>query len=224
VVAKCLAEDPTKRYRTMSDLAADLRRHLADLPLRGVRNRSLTERWQKWRRRRPNGLARVGIMLALFVSAGAVALGAVHHYNQRVEQAHLALNDGQRLMAKGEWRGAIGSLERGRRIAHEIPFQRDLAAHFDLRLEQAEPGYAVHQLHEIANRFRFLYGTEHVSQEQLRGLNSCCSELWAKRESITRRFGCRDGSGLDERTLDPAVNDDLLDLSILWADLMVNQA
>ena len=32
-------------------LAGDLRRHLMHLPLKGVSNRSLPERWRKWRRR-----------------------------------------------------------------------------------------------------------------------------------------------------------------------------
>jgi len=55
VVGKCLANDPGRRYSHMAALAADLRRHLEDLPLAGVRNRSLVERWQKWRRRGSRG-------------------------------------------------------------------------------------------------------------------------------------------------------------------------
>src|SRR5439155_19610904 len=55
VIAHCLADDPRDRYPTMAALAADLRRHLAHRPLLGVRNRSLAERWSKWRRRRPYG-------------------------------------------------------------------------------------------------------------------------------------------------------------------------
>ncbi|HEX4611241.1 MAG TPA: serine/threonine-protein kinase, partial [Urbifossiella sp.] len=53
VVAKTTAPAAADRYPTAAALAADLRRHLSDLPLRGVRNRSVRERWRKWRRRRP---------------------------------------------------------------------------------------------------------------------------------------------------------------------------
>ena len=58
IVQKCLAVKPAERYLDAATLADDLRRHLNDLPLRGVANRSFMERWRKWRRRRPSALAR----------------------------------------------------------------------------------------------------------------------------------------------------------------------
>ncbi len=58
IVQKCLAPRPSDRYRDAAALADDLRRHLANLPLREVPNRSLAERWRKWRRRRPTSLTR----------------------------------------------------------------------------------------------------------------------------------------------------------------------
>jgi tetratricopeptide (TPR) repeat protein len=70
ILRKCLATSPADRYAGAAALADDLRRHLNDLPLRGVRNRSLIERWRKWRRRRPAALARGALQLA----AVAVAL------------------------------------------------------------------------------------------------------------------------------------------------------
>jgi len=78
IIAACLADDPKERYRDMSALAADLRRHLADLPLVGVRNRSLTERWRKWRRRSPHGFARIGMLLTVFTAVVAVVFGAAN--------------------------------------------------------------------------------------------------------------------------------------------------
>ena len=44
IVRKCLRTDPQERYRNPGSLAIDLRRHLNDLPLLGVPNRSLAER------------------------------------------------------------------------------------------------------------------------------------------------------------------------------------
>src|SRR5205807_7577943 len=56
VIDKCLADPPEDRYSQAGALAADLRRHLTGQPLKGVPNRNLLERWQKWRRRRPLAL------------------------------------------------------------------------------------------------------------------------------------------------------------------------
>src|SRR5207245_2337612 len=93
IIGKCLAADPDDRYPHMAALAADLRRHLADLPLAGVRNRSPAERWRKWRRRRPHGVALVGMMLAVLVAGGAVGLAAVSHATERIDRARAALDD-----------------------------------------------------------------------------------------------------------------------------------
>src|SRR5205085_8810760 len=74
IVHRCLAPDPADRYADAAALAADLRRHLADLPLRGAPNRSLRERWRKWRRRRPYSPLWAGLLVAL--AAVTVTLGA----------------------------------------------------------------------------------------------------------------------------------------------------
>src|SRR5262249_24919528 len=91
VVARCLAADPADRYPDAAALAADLRRHLAGLPLFGVPNRSLRERWQKWRRRRPHGLLWAALLLAL-TAAPALLFGAVL---ERAHDGREALRDGQ---------------------------------------------------------------------------------------------------------------------------------
>lgn len=53
VLARALAPDPSARYPNAAALANDLRRHLEHLPLQGVPNRSLVERWRKWWQRHP---------------------------------------------------------------------------------------------------------------------------------------------------------------------------
>src|SRR5262249_24607877 len=55
ILGKSLARDPEARYRDAAAQADDLRRHLEHLPLRGVPNRSLAERWRKWWRRHSHG-------------------------------------------------------------------------------------------------------------------------------------------------------------------------
>ena len=65
IVRRCLADDPAKRYADAAALADDLRRHIADRPLRGVRNRSVVEVWHKWNRRHPHVLLWTSILFAL---------------------------------------------------------------------------------------------------------------------------------------------------------------
>lgn len=72
ILRRCTATDPSNRYPHAAAVATDLRRHLNHLPLLGVPNRSLRERWRKWRRRSPQGLLWIGLLLALF--AGGIPL------------------------------------------------------------------------------------------------------------------------------------------------------
>jgi eukaryotic-like serine/threonine-protein kinase len=222
VVGKCLADDPERRYPDMAALARDLRRHLADLPLAGVRNRSLLERWRKWRRRRPYRATLGAMMFAVLIAAGAVALGAVSSFNQRLGQARDALHDGKALMAQGQWGGAIRALQRGQASARGLLWQQELRDSLDQQLRLAEQGQAgaardaaARELNQLADRVRFLYGAEGVAPEEaLRGLESPCRDLWDKRARVVRRLGA--GA--------PEVRDDLLDLAIFWADLRVRLA
>jgi eukaryotic-like serine/threonine-protein kinase len=231
VVSKCLAADPGDRYPTMAALGADLRRHLAHLPLRGVRNRCLREHWQKWRRRRPHGVALIGMLLAVLAAAAAVGVGVASHFSQQFDQARTALNDGQTQMAQGEWEAAVRTLQRGRSAVRGIPFQESLAGELDRQLtlagqarDTANRAAAVRELHQIADRIRFFYGAATVSgtpfsAEGLRGLDTCCRGVWDNRARIVELLSPAGGPALD-----PDVRDDLLDLAIFAADLQVRLA
>lgn len=71
IVAKCLAPAPADRYPDVAAFEAELRRELADEPLRHTREPSLTARLAKWRRRHTTNLAR-----GAFVGLGVVTLAA----------------------------------------------------------------------------------------------------------------------------------------------------
>jgi serine/threonine protein kinase/tetratricopeptide (TPR) repeat protein len=185
VISKCLAGNPDDRYLHMAALASDLRRYLAHLPLCGVRNRSLVERWRNWRRRRPHGVALAGMMVAVLTAAGAVALAAASHVSQRIEQARL---DSQLRLAEQAQAGA---------------HRAAVAA----------------ELHRLTDRIRFFYGADRVPPGVLRGLEASCRGLWEHRDRIVERLHS-DGAGAFETS----VQDDLLDLAILWADLQVRLA
>jgi len=71
IVLKCLAKDPRDRYVSADLLVEDLRRFLADRPVRARRASGLEQAW-RWARRNP-ALAAVGAA-ALFFLAGGLAL------------------------------------------------------------------------------------------------------------------------------------------------------
>jgi serine/threonine protein kinase len=76
VVLKAIAHDPSRRYATAGDLAEDLRRFLADRPVRARRSR-LPERLWRWCRRNPAvaSLTAVIALLLLLVAVGLVSRG-----------------------------------------------------------------------------------------------------------------------------------------------------
>jgi serine/threonine protein kinase/Flp pilus assembly protein TadD len=226
VLARCLAAEPGRRYPDAAALAADLRRHLADLPLAGVRNRSLAERWRKWRRRRPHGAALAAMLLAVLTAAGAVALAAAGHVAQRAAEARAALEDGQAQLAGGQWEAAVACFRRGQSAARGVPFQGDLAGELGRRLRLAEQGAAAAEraaasrdLHQLAERVRFLYGASHLQPEGLRGLEASCRAFWESRGRVVAQL-----SPAGAAALAPAAREDLLDLALFWADLRVRLA
>jgi serine/threonine protein kinase/WD40 repeat protein/tetratricopeptide (TPR) repeat protein len=77
IVLKCLAKEPSGRYATAEDLAEDLRRFLADRPIR-ARRTSRAERLWRWCRRNPAvaSLMAAMLMLVLTVAVGSMVVAA----------------------------------------------------------------------------------------------------------------------------------------------------
>jgi serine/threonine protein kinase len=223
VVARCLTSDPAGRYARAADVAADLRRHLAGFPLAGVRNRSLTERWRKWRIRRPYGLALAGMTLAVLTSACAVAAGVAGHFVAGIEQARAALSDGRAQMERGEREAAVRTLGRGISTIRAIPFQGDLAAELERELVRAERARAeadrtaaADELHRLVTRVRSIYDWNLPSAERLSELERSCRTLWEQRGRFTASVGSPESGQLQH-----SVREDLLDLSIIEAELLM---
>jgi serine/threonine protein kinase/Flp pilus assembly protein TadD len=219
IFAKCLASDPAMRYVSAADLAGDLRRQLADQPLRGVSNRSLRERWQKWRRRRPHAAVLIGLVAFALCATAAAVVAIGLHFGHQQEEASRALELGRRLAQNRQYDEALAALRRGQQLASGLAGTRTLAAELTRQINLVEQAGAADELHRLAERVRFLSVAEQPPAEQLRPLEARIWDLWQRREEVRALVG---GDGSPDAT--QRVKADLLDLAILWTDLHVRLA
>src|SRR5260370_25319782 len=70
ITLKCMAKEPSRRYATAGELAADLRRHLNGEPIQ-ARAVSRLERSRRWRKRNPRA-ARLLALEALRITTVVV--------------------------------------------------------------------------------------------------------------------------------------------------------
>ncbi len=224
IIHKCLCGDPARRYRDAASLAADLRRHLADLPLSGVPNRSWRERWTKWRRRHPGALGRRAVVLLVLLAglaAPAASLGIV--YFQRVDAATASLARGRELLARHDEAAAASELQRGLAAVGRFPGldgpRRELIA----ALARARRGLRIGELHALAETIRFRYGLAPPPADEAPALVRLGRRTWEARATLLRDDVGTAG-GPNGPRLDPVLRTDLLDLVVLWADLRVRYA
>lgn len=219
LVAKCLAPQPGDRYPTAGALSADLRRHLADLPLRGVTNRSLAERWNKWRRRRPHALAMLGMAITLTTSAILLGVVVAMTLTHRIDQARAALVEGTEHLRRHQYEESIDAFNRGISQCDLAPGQSRLRTELRGKLSLAEHAIAIAELHKAADQLRVLYAADLPSPDALRPIESRCCAVWESCAPL--RQSVQSNQAI---TIEPQVQADLLDLAILWADLHVRLA
>jgi tetratricopeptide (TPR) repeat protein len=136
IVHRCLAPAARARYADGGELAEDLRRHLEDRPLRCVPNRSLAERWGKWRRRRPLTLP---LFILVFALVGAVLGSAwltLDRLQKRRQLAEEFFNKGRAALQQQQFTAAQENLTRGRELVESLDGDPALA----LRVRLAPPG------------------------------------------------------------------------------------
>jgi serine/threonine protein kinase len=212
MIFKSLARRPEERYADAQGFADDLRRHLTDQPLVGVPNRAVVERWQKWRRRRPNSFRTAGTLLFLVAAAAILIAGWWSNTRERLQQARLAQRDGQAQLNAGRFADAILTFERGLALTRRLPLHRDLEQQMRDRLTAARRGRLAQQLHELADEIRVSYDANSIPSPRLRSLASQCDGLWQRRKTIVDSISPARDSG---------VTADLLDIAIFAADLRV---
>lgn len=216
IIHKCLAANASDRYADGAAVAEDLRRHLEDRPLLGVRNRSMLERYEKWRRRRPYLLPIAGLFLAL---ASAVLTGAYLLAESRAERRRAAekhLFDGQDLMRQQRYGDATRVLARGEDLlggpSIASPLGRALAEH-RLRAHRATKAQ---ELNQLVNTMRFLYVMDSLPKRLLMVLEASCMNCWKERNLLVDR-----SQGTLESEVEENLQRDLVDLVICLSDIQV---
>jgi tetratricopeptide (TPR) repeat protein len=218
LIGKCLQRNPADRYRTAAALSADLRRYLGDLPLQGVRNRSWSERWRKWRRRRPHALTLYCLIFAFMVAASAAAFSAFIQIRHRYREAEQNLSTGEQYIAKGDWDGAIRIFNHGLGLIEAIPFCGDLQKDLAGQLQVAGENKAARDFHQVADQIRLQSVADSLTDRDLRDLETACRDAWSRIHLIAQRLG--DLKEEDRQS----IRKDFFDLAVLRANLHVRLA
>jgi tetratricopeptide (TPR) repeat protein len=196
-------------------MAADLRRHLSDLPLKGVGNRSLAERWGKWRRRRPFAFPLALTIAALLAVGGALGLQADRHADRAAE----ALRDGRAHAAAGRYTEAVEALRSGEALAEGLPLHGALRRELRDARTIAARAAAADDLHEVIERVRVTAASDPLPDDQARAVEARCRELWDRREDFVTGLAGQPTAEREDRW-----RADLLDTAVLAADLTVRAA
>ena len=219
IIHKCLRPDLQDRYPTAAALASDLRRHLNHLPLMGVPNRSLTEGWRKWRRRKPSALPRL-VLLALSASATiAFAVLLLGAYRQRVHELDEALSKSRAYLAGAQYMLAEDTLKHGLALAGSTPAFEAWREVYDRELRLVVRDRKAAELHRHADLVRFRYGLAPKPSEEANTLLNRGREIWAARSLLLTPV-----PGRRQPEVEQTIRTDLLDIITIWADVRVRLA
>ena len=219
IVERCLQPNPAERYPDAEQLANDLRRHLNDLPLEGVRNRSVAERWRKWRRRRPQLLAVYALTaIVLFVAVvGALLVG--NHFQQSKRAAQADLEESRQLLRSARYEDASARAETAlQRLQGVSAPTASLQSELRAAMLQAKQLRTADELHKLVDKLRALYDVNWISPVAARRLHGQCKRLWDSRASLVATAKDPKFSSAEQ------VEADLLDIAILTAALEVRLA
>jgi serine/threonine protein kinase len=216
IIRKCLAKDPGSRYPDAESLALDLRRHREHLPLRGVPNRSLSERWRKWRRRQPYAFPLLIILAALFGVTCWAGFTKFAQIGDRRRTAEMSLYNGQEFLSKRQYSEAEATLAHGLVLAQDVPGGAGLVEALKQRLQLTRRAQKAQELRTLVDYLRFYFLDPSLPSRRLHVLEASCRNLWDARNLITDS-----SAGTMEQDLEQTIRADLQDMVILWAELHV---
>jgi serine/threonine protein kinase len=217
IVRRCLEREPGRRYPDAARLATDLRRHLHDLPLRGVSNR-LRERWRKWRRRQPYGLWLHTLLIAFFSGLLTVGSVALSWHEKRYGEVDQFFRDGQAQMHREHYDEAVRTLTRGTELARDLPGARRLKKGLDDHLRLAKRAAAVQHLHLQAEIVRYLFEFHFRDPRMPHIIEAGCRQAWEARDLLRPTPEMVLARGEEN------VRFDLLDIAVFRADFHVRAA
>jgi tetratricopeptide (TPR) repeat protein len=122
-------------------------------------------------------------------------------------------------MQRGAYQDALRSFTRGQERLEGMPIRGSLAADIEASLRQARRAQAAEDLHALAERLRFLAGSDTVPAGEVGAQDARCRTAWETRALLADR----EGAPLDGAA-ERQIREDLLDLAVLWADLKDGQA
>ena len=216
IVHKCLAGNPRNRYGDGAMVAEDLRRHLENRPLRFVANRSVGERWRKWRRRRPYVLPVAALAFAL---VRAMATGGslwVKQRGDRYQAADNYLREGQALLIQKRFADALVPLNRGQKLLAEQAPTSELAKSLATHARFAERAKSAQDLHYFVEMQRNFYLSESLPRRLALVMEAGGRNMWDRRTALL------DSSQAPlEKQVEDTLKTDLLDLAICLADFRI---
>lgn len=217
IIRRCLAENPDDRYTSAAHLADDLRRHLASLPLKGVKNRNLLERWYKWKKRNPAGPVWLVATALIFPLVAYAGFQAMQMRGRVLADAAENINDSRKWMESGDYDTAIQRLDSTRLKIANIPANAYYSDQVQRHLAQARRLKLASQLNFVMDRVRFQSGPAEIPDPARTRLKQQCQSLWDRRQELLQPQALLD-SDFNYR-LNTQIKADMTELAVILADL-----
>jgi tetratricopeptide (TPR) repeat protein len=125
IVMKALEKDRSRRYETVSAMAADVQRYLADEPVQAGPP-SAWYRFRKFARRNRGALAVVGLILFFLMLLGGAGLWWAQQQAGAAGEARAALAEATGLLKEERWREALSAARRAEVVLAGVGANSDL--------------------------------------------------------------------------------------------------
>ncbi len=218
ILIRCLAPRPADRYPSAASVRDDLRRHIENLPLRGVPNRSLRERWRKWRRSEPGALGAWAIaLMVLCLTTGLLA--AWDWDTHRGDEVQASIREARGLCDRGRYSDAEQRIRQALERAEVFPRHSGQVDELRGLLQIAQRGERADDIHRLAETCRFRFGVDPPTGPEADVLIRNVPTIWNDRHLLLARNSAPLSPKVEE-----SIRADLLELVATWADVRIRLA